>query len=233
MSQWAEIPGAGCWASDKWSKKGWYWRNMAVELDSGELLIYSPIVGMGDAAHQGLAALGKPTVLLAPNHFHYCGVREHLDRYPGCRLVATITAMPRLRAKTGLDFEPISGLGLARRTGGRVDVLEPPGLKSGESWLRVRGPDGVAWLISDAFFSLQATPTGLMGLICRLTGTTPGLRIGRTFTTLAVADRAAYRDWLLGAIEADRPTMLVPNHGEVVRGTDLPERLAALARARL
>jgi hypothetical protein len=64
MSEWAEIAGAGCRASEKWSKRGWFWRNMAVELSHGELLVYSPIVGLGQAAHDSLRALGRPAVLL-------------------------------------------------------------------------------------------------------------------------------------------------------------------------
>jgi hypothetical protein len=91
----------------------------------------------------------------------------------------------------------------------------------------------VTWVVSDAFFSLAKNAHGLMGLILRATGTTPGLRIGRTFTGMGIGERALYRDWLLDRIAADRPVALVPGHGEVLRGEDLAERLDQLTRDRL
>ncbi|MCP4247127.1 MAG: hypothetical protein GY778_08765, partial [bacterium] len=198
MSEWETIAGLGpgIWAIDKWHPSGWHWRSVAVSLTDGALVIYSPLKHLGDEAHQSLAKLGRPELLLAPNGFHHLGLAETLERYgQPCRAVAPEVAATRGTAKSGCDLAPISVL--VDRLPGHVALLTPPGLKTGEVWLRVRAENTVGWVVGDAFFSLDKTPSGFMGWFLRLTGTSPGLRIGRTFTTLAVGKKAVYRDWLL------------------------------------
>ena len=81
-------------------------------------------------------------------------------------------------------------------------------------------PNSIAgWVVSDAFFTVAANARGVAGLFLRLTKTTPGLCIGRTFTWLAVRDRAAYRQWLDAQLDRDRPTRLITGHGEVLTDT--------------
>ncbi len=140
-------------------------------------------------------------------------------------------AARRLARKERGRFAPLSDIAGVLPAG--AELLSPPGLKNGEVWLRIASGDRVTWVVSDAFFNLAANARGFMGLVLRATGTAPGLRIGRTFTLLAVGDTAPYRDWLLERIAADRPTTLVPGHGAVLADADLPARLDALVRARL
>lgn len=60
----------------------------------------------------------------------------------------------------------------------------------------------------------------------------PGLSISATFKWM-LKDRAAYRDWLLAQIEREKPTVLIPSHGQIINDANLPARLADLVRARL
>jgi hypothetical protein len=140
-------------------------------------------------------------------------------------------AARRLGKKERGRFATVEALG--RKLPEGAELLVPPGLKNGEVWLRLAGADGVTWVVSDAFFSLSENARGFTGFMLRVTGTAPGLRIGRTFTGLGIGDRIAYRDWLLDRLAADRPRTLVPGHGSVLSGPDLTERLDTLIRDRL
>lgn len=222
---------AGLFAADRWSRAGWHWRMTAVALDGGGLALLSPIRRLPDGVHEELAARGGARVLVAPNHFHYLGLAEYLERYPEAEAVCSDQARLRLARRTSHAYVEVDRLAAALPA--HVEVLSPPAMRSGEIWLRVETARGVAWVVSDAFFNVADHPTGMTGLICRLTQTTAGLRIGRTFTTLQVRTKRAYRDWLLARIEEDKPRILVPAHGEILESDALAEQLAALAAARL
>ncbi len=232
MGAWTVIDEqAGLWALESFNKGGFSLRTTALCLRDGGVLLASPTRGLGDAAHEELAALGTPSLLLAPNHFHHLGLGEHRERYPEARVVASAVAAPRLRKKTGFD---VATLDEARaRLPDGVGIVEPAGTRSGETWLSVSTARGTAWVVSDAFFNLPSLPRNMFGLALRATGTGPGLRIGRTYTALAVGDKRAYGAWLSGMLDRSPPSLLVPGHGDVLEGPDLAERLRALAAARL
>jgi hypothetical protein len=192
-------------------------------------VIVSPIRGLAETLTPDPT---RPTVFLAPNYFHYLGLAEWLAHRDGSTAAATETAARRIGKKSGVECAPIESL--AERLPAGVELLEPPGLKSGESWLSIELADGRrAWVVSDAFFALEANARGFTGFMLWLTGTAPGLRIGRTFTGLALADKKAYKAWLLDQIAADRPRVLIPAHGAIVDDDSLDEQLAAVANSRL
>ncbi len=229
-TQLAEVP--GLWAADKRSSANWHWRATALPLAGGGALVISPLPDPGDddVAHLE-ATVGVPAIALAPNHYHWMALPAWRERYPELPVVASSVAARRLRKKLGFD---LGDLDAAReRLPAGAELVEPPGLKNGEVWLRLEHGGRVAWIVSDAFFNVEEKTRGLFGFLLRITGTVPGLRIGRTFTFAAVGDKPGYRDWLLDRIAADRPAVLVPGHGNILTGDDLPERLDALVRARL
>lgn len=232
MAAWGAIDdAAGLWALESFNEQGFSLRTTALRLRDGGVLLASPTRGLGDAAHAELAALGKPSVLFAPNHFHRLGLAEHLERYPEARATASDAAAPRVQKQTGFDVGSLAEVRERLPDGARI--VEAAGSRSGEAWLFVSTARGTAWVVSDAFFNLPCVPGGAFGVGLRLTGTGPGLRIGRTYTTLAIADKRAYREWLAEMLDRSPPSMLIPGHGDIVEGPDLADRLCALARARL
>ncbi len=106
-------------------------------------------------------------------------------------------------------------------------MLVPPGTRTGELWLSTPAPGGRAWIVCDAFFNIARAPRTPMGLLLRALGIAPGLRIGTSFLWL-LRDRAAYRSWLLAKLAEERPTLLVPSHGDVLADAALPDRLQRL-----
>lgn len=229
---WEPIPGCdGAFTLARVVDSGWSWRAVAVALSGGGLALYSPVKGTLAATADWLEARGGVRFVLAPNHHHYLAVPETLERFPDARFVASKVAAPRLERKLGLPVGDLASLAEALPTA--AEVLAPPGLKSGEAWLRIASGDGVAWVVSDAFFNVTRALHGGFGLAVRLIDAGPGLRIGRTFKLLSVGDRPAYRTWLRERLAGEAVRVLVPSHGEVLEDGDLPARLAALVEKRL
>jgi hypothetical protein len=205
-------------------------RSVALRLADGRLAVYSPIRGLGREAHRELAAIGDPAIVIAPNHYHNLGLKEYAAAYPGVTVVASAVAAPRLRRRCGLEVSDETGLRSALP--GHISVMVPPETKNGELWISAEGSGGRAWVVGDAFFNLARTPRSLVGLLLRILGISPGLRIGSSFRWL-LKDRAAYRRWLADALGDQRPTMLIPCHGDILAEPALTERLVRLVEERL
>lgn len=233
MSPWTEVSGTdGLLTVERVVRGGWSLRCFARRLPGGGSLVVSPVKGLDDEIHQGLAAVGSPRLLLAPNHFHHLGLPEWIDRHREAVTIASERALPRLRRQQPLvRFEPLAAGEPLLPAG--LSFLVPEGTKTGEVWLRIAAPKGVAWVVSDAFFNVLRPVGGLTGWLLRATGTAPGLRIGETFRFLALADRRRFAAWTLERLAADRPVTLVVGHGEPLTGVDLADRLSELVRRRL
>jgi hypothetical protein len=203
-------------------------RAVAVALGNERVCVYSPVPRAGEAALEQLRAFGRP-ILFAPNAYHTLGLREHSAAFPEAPIVVSDRAFVRVKRKTQLSLQDLRLL--AAWLPAHIALLEPPGVGNGEAWLSVRAADRCTWIVGDAFVNLPHLPSGVLGLVARALRVGPGLAISATFKYLA-KDRRAYREWLLAQIAADRPTRLVPCHGEVLEDDRLPERLAALVRQR-
>jgi hypothetical protein len=215
---------------EKVQESGWGLGMHLVPLRNGGLLVHSP-TWLGPATFGRVEALGRPEVLLAPNHFHHLSLHRFRERYPDALAVATEAALPRLvrRGHVGLRTPEAAEPLLPEGT----RFLVPPGLRTGEVWLSVPEPDGRTLLVCDAFFNVERPVRGLHGLVLRALGVTPGLVLPRPFEWLAVRERGVYGRWVLRTLEEERPWRLRVSHGEPADGADLPERLATLVRRRL
>src|SRR5690606_25662727 len=81
VSEWKAIDeGAGLFELEKVAPGGWCWRAVAVRLPDGSALMVSPIRGTLAASAASLEAIGRLSFALAPNHFHYLGLREARER---------------------------------------------------------------------------------------------------------------------------------------------------------
>ncbi|MFO6464214.1 hypothetical protein ACK8OR_07475 [Jannaschia sp. KMU-145] len=191
-------------------------RMCAAALGAGGWLVYSPI----DADPDAIAACAdgrEVRAFLAPSHFHHLGLQAWSDAFPDAAIHAPAAAIPRLEARTGLAIAPLADLP-ALAPG--LSVLEAPGVKAGEAWLRAEG-DGVTWAVCDAF-ATPAAPDDPPAQTTRPRG---------AFATMCVGDPAVYKAWALARIAADQPTQLLPAHGGAVAGPDVAARLAELVEA--
>lgn len=214
MKGWEKVD-EGVWRWEKTPKNGFVLNTLAVELGGGELGIVSPSRRLGDEAHEALREIGRPTLLIAPNHFHWLGLAEWHERYSGIRIVASHAAKPRVEDKTKLKIDIAEGT-----IGDGVQTVVPPGTKNGELWVR----RGDALIVGDAWFNAP-TPEGTFGFVFRALRVTPGLQVSRTWTTLGLSNKRAYRDFVVQSIGDSRPDMIVPCHGEPLTGAAVEEAI--------
>ena len=91
-----------------WSSQKGSLRCTALKLSDESLCLYSPVLGLNDEAYDSLAALGKVSFLLAPNHYHNKGLAEYAEAFPDAKLICSEHAKPRLEKQTRMTFGPLS-----------------------------------------------------------------------------------------------------------------------------
>ena len=201
-----------------------------IPLRDGRTLLHSP-TWVGDDTFEQIEALGRPGVLLAPNHFHHLGLRRFRARYPDALVVAGEGALPRLKAKGHEGVQELVAAEPLLPESARL--LRCAGVRTGEAWLSFIDDGRRTLLISDAFFNVAAPVTGIAGFMLRRMQAAPGLRLGATFIWLGVRDRAAYCDWVRETLAREAPARIFFSHGEPFEADDVSERLTELIERRL
>jgi hypothetical protein len=205
-------------------------RMVALRLDNGKLLVYSPLPLKKDEDFRKLDELGEVAVILAPNIYHNLGIKPFRERYPALQLVAAPSAIPRLQKVTGEKFSTPDSI--AALLPADAAVVEPHGLKNGELWISLRGPqrEGIL-VVGDAFFNISAPKGKIFHTLLRLTGAGFGFRVSHVFHMFGMDDRAAYRAWLDQLVKFLRPKVLIPCHGAILRSETLGAELVAKVKA--
>lgn len=223
MTEWTQLR-EGLWVGD-YRVPGLPCRSTAVSLGDG-FLVYSP----GESLLEPFADVGEARFLLAPNNFHHFGLTAW--RGKGAEVVVADGARKRLTKKGHADLKSLDALRPALPSS--VTILEPPGTRVGETWLRVEHPEGVAWVIGDSFFSIEGTPNKLMiKLVVKIMDSAPGLKMSRLMKWGGLSDRKGFRAWVEQRLDEDAPNMLVTCHGAVVTGDDVTDRIRGALQERL
>lgn len=205
-------------------------RMAVVGLGGGALLVVSPGAPVSEAGWDQVTKWGAPRFLLAPNHFHNGGIATWKARFPEAAVVAHPRALARLRKKVpGVAIEDLSTLeGALPDT---VRIFSPPMAKQGETWVSVKTLEGNAWFVTDGVVNQERLPRGPLGLVMRVFGFRTELMTNPFFKRLFLTDKAAYKTWMAGELERDRPVLFVPSHGAALRGPDLVDKLRAATDA--
>src|SRR5204862_5508376 len=85
----------GIYRVERVSPSGWGACMIAVRLADGGLLLHSP-TWIDDAFMNEVRAIGIPSVLFAPNHFHHLSLGAYKSRFPDAIVVASDVARRRL-----------------------------------------------------------------------------------------------------------------------------------------
>ena len=167
--------------SNIWSSQKGSLRCTALKLSDGSLCLYSPVLGISDEAYDCLAALGKVSFLLAPNHYHNKGLAEYTKAFPDATLICSEHARPRLKKQTRMAFELLSALVSLLPDG--CNMTEPEGLKTGEVWLTLETSNNHIWVVCDAF----------TGSKTKLGGISKKVELLGTFPTYGINDHQTYK----------------------------------------
>ncbi|CTQ56746.1 hypothetical protein LP7551_05308 [Roseibium album] len=184
---------------------------VSVSLQSGGICLYSPV--------EKLSAefVGKNPVhfLLAPNHYHNKAIGEYSSTFGKAQLVCSKAARSRLEKVTSKKFSGLEALG--DELPNEVTLIEPEGLKTGEVWLRVQNGTRVAWIVTDAFCGLKKTDDER-----------PKIGFLKTFPKYGVQDPGLFTNWIRNRLELETPDLILPCHGEQVRGPALKSDIQSL-----
>jgi len=199
-------------ADNVWTVRRGNLRCTAIALADEGLCLYSPV----EKASKAFADAKAVQFLLAPNHYHNKGISEHVTTYPEAALVCSDAARPRLEKVTGRQFGSLSALSNALPP--NVDLVEPDGLKTGEVWMVVRTGKDVVWVVTDTFCGVleKGDDAARFGFL-------------KTFPKYGLQDKQRLSTWIGNRLETEVPSIVVPCHGEIVRGANLkPDMLALL-----
>ena len=192
-------------------------RCTAIQLSGGDLCLFNPVKGLDSTTLESLRRLGKVKYLLTPNHYHNRALQEYSDNFSKAALCASKGARPRLQKVSGLKFANLTGL--KRKLPEHIELIQTGGLKTGELWLRVKGRDGVCWLVGDAFCGSECSAKGIFSAAPKLL---------KTFPKYGVGDRHGYIEWVKIQLTKDQPTTIIPCHGTMLRSKQLAKKLEVL-----
>jgi hypothetical protein len=172
---------------------------------------------------------GKIRALIAPNAFHHMGLPSWRRRYPDAHVFAPEQSIARVEDHAKIrGIRPIAEAGGA--LGGPVELVDMPHYRTGEVLIRWPIEGGFAWYLTDVAMNITKPMKGLVGMVFRLTKSTPGFRRNGVGGRLMIKDRRALYAWLVEQAERTPPKLIVMCHGDHVRPADpVAEVRAALA----
>ncbi|HEY6724674.1 MAG TPA: hypothetical protein VI197_11610 [Polyangiaceae bacterium] len=208
-------------------------RAFVTRFSGDELVIFSPPIGMAPAAFRELEGHGRVTALVAPNGFHYLGLRPALAAFPEATLYAPEAALRRVEKKQpDLGVRPLGEL--QEKTESPVRILDVPGFSIGDTWAIVETSAGPLWYVSDSCFNLSKLPESLAArLLFKWTKSGPGLSLNGVGNLFFLKDRRRFKHWFEDRLAEPTPSLLVPAHGEIAREHALGTSLKTLVAARL
>ena len=192
-------------------------RSTAFYLADDSVCVVSPIAGLPAEAYTPLGAEKQIKHALAPNHFHHKGLDDFVQAFPKAKIYAPEAAIDRLRGQNDLSYNPLSKL--VKLLPKEAVIIETQGLKTGEVWVRFKQAKTTAWLVIDAFCGPKATAADKPA-------TKPELL--KPFPTYGVGNKEQYCAWAKQQIKQDKPSLLMPCHGSLVKSPTLAKDLINL-----
>jgi hypothetical protein len=204
---------------------------LVVALGGGKLLVAGPGTDVSDAAYAELDALGEVSAVVSAGPFHHLGMPGWKLRYPGARLFAGPVGCARItKQHKGVDLGLETLDALKALLPDHVDAVDVAGMRQPDLHLVVRdGKGGSTWFSNEVLTNEPEMPKALpVKLLFQLTGTGTGL-IVNNFTRLAFGGaKKPIGDFFRAQLAASPATRLVPSHGQIAEGADLPGRLQAI-----
>lgn len=194
--------------------------------------VYGAGVNLAQSFLDQFQAAGKVAELILPNSFHYLGIAEWRALFPEASLVSAPGARARLASKNVEDIASSSDTAHALPRG--FDLIELPESKIGELWLSFplnSRAQGLA--VADAFFCMANATDLRTRVMNRLAGITHNPSVSRLFKYSTLADKNAYARWATQEIQRLSPELFIPQHGEMLEGSQVTEQLLAALKRRL
>ncbi|MFO0583512.1 MAG: hypothetical protein U0229_14670 [Anaeromyxobacter sp.] len=184
-------------------------RNMAIVRRADGGLLFFNGVPVDDAALERIRALGRPDILLVPQHLHTLDAHAFRERL-GLRVFAPGST----RALTGAVVQ-VDGAFEDLPADPTTSVVTVRGFRTGEGLLLVRSGERTSLVVADVVINSPHVG-GLAGLAFRLLGMTGERpRLPRPVRLRVLRDRAALRTQLEELAALPGLARIVPTHGPV------------------
>ncbi|HER26604.1 MAG TPA: hypothetical protein ENI69_05805 [Rhodospirillales bacterium] len=180
---------------------------LAVRLENGNLVVLSPPGDVPESCFTELQKKGEIVALIAPHAGHVQGRKLWQRRYPQARfhapetahshLTGTVAPLSEIAPSIDIEFRPI------------------PGTKRGGTLVRVERPPRPVVYIDEVIGNQPSLPGLLViKLLFWITGSAPGIRVNKIFTSMLCHDARAVAAAALEILAGD--PIVVPAHGEPI-----------------
>ncbi len=175
--------------------------------------------------------------IIIPNSFHYMGVSAWQKTFSNTLLYASRLAIPRLIEKSVIQSEhDILALQSTQPPWPQgYSVLFPPGHRAGDVWVRKQeSPAACIWITCDSFLNYERLSNQpIARFMQRALSAAPGLKISQVIKWFILKDKKVFKAWVLLQLKQDKPTMLIPGHGDINENPKLMADLESLVLQRL
>lgn len=203
-------------------------------LPSGGIMLISPPVKISGAALDELGRFGRIEAFVANNGLHHLGLPTWRARFPKARCFAAPAAMKRIHKKNKEAGELLPLSMLRPELGEDMAIVEAPKSKTGETWVWVKIEGGYAWYASDVLANMPSLPPSFIPrTLFKLTKSGPGYCVFNLANTFNLGDKKGTFRAMLDDLAAHPPTVMVPAHGEILRGESLAADTRRLLEAKL
>ncbi|MBK8257982.1 MAG: MBL fold metallo-hydrolase [Polyangiaceae bacterium] len=183
------------------------------------LVVVSPATGLESRDYDALKEVGEVRALIANNSFHHMGQADWRKRFPNAESYCPPGSIERLAKKApGIPFKSLSELKLPPT----VHWEDPPGFKTGEALLSVKGSNGYVWFTGDLLTNIEKAP-GVFGMMMKWLDAAPGFKLFKPGVWMFVKDKKVVREWTLDRLTKEPPTVVVTAHGPPVDSADVAE----------
>ena len=192
------------------------------KLPGGGLVVISPPSKISTAQIEELAAYGEVQAIVANNGYHHLGIARWREHFPNARCFAAPGAGDRIakKSRNAGEFEPLSAL--QALLGDAVAVVEAPASKCGETWAWAKIAGGYAWYASDLLANMERLPSNfLFGMMFKLTKSAPGYKVFNLAVKFIIKDKKLALGKMLEDVREHPPTVMIPAHGTILRGSSL------------
>jgi len=210
--------------------------SVAIQVADKEFVVVSPGKLLLDSWPE---AWNQPDIklhIVMPNGYHYMGVKDWQKRFRNFSLYASRQAITQLVEKgvvaVASDIYALEDKQPPMPEG--YSVLLPPGHRAGDAWIKKQEDNGTLWITCDSFLNydrLSNQPVARFSQ--KLLDAAPGLKMSQVVKWFIIEDRSAFKNWVLNQLQLDKPTTLIPSHGEIAQASDLYNKLRDLVLNRL
>jgi hypothetical protein len=210
--------------------------SVAIQVNENEFVVISPGKPLLDAWPE---AWNRPDIklhIIMPNGYHYMGVKHWQQRFRHFELYASRQAITRL-VQQGVVASENEIYALEERQPPLPDgysVLLPPGHRAGDAWIKKESKQGCLWITCDSFLNYDRLSNQPVARFTqKLLDAAPGLKMSQVVKWFIIEDRAKFKTWVLNQLQLDKPTTMIPSHGEIAQSETLYKELNQLVQERL